>query len=119
MKRAGRTVAWRKLVLVVVVGSLVFTGYRYLYPPAPSGIFVVAEPLTYGNTTLTGIIQKDAPIGQAGNYYLSLSDGQVVLLDAQGIDTMIGVSVSVTGYLTPKESDSSWPYLTVSSMSSL
>ncbi len=105
----------RTLAILIFLGGFAYGAWGKSVGQ-PADIFVVAEPLIYGDTTLTGIIQKDAGLGQEGNYYLTLSDGRIIGLDATGIDTMVSREVVVSGYLYPKESDTDIPYMTVGSI---
>jgi hypothetical protein len=96
----------RKPLYIILTVSLVialgYAGFNYLYPPQSSQIMEIAPiSLTYGNTTITGILQKDSPLNQPGAFILVLPDMRVVFLDAQGIDGLVGKVVGVSGYLTP------------------
>lgn len=89
------------LILSFVI-AFGFVGYRYLYPPTPAPIFMInTMQLEYGETTITGILQKDSPIGNNGSYILVLSDMRPVLLDAQGLDNFLGLKVTIAGVLSP------------------
>ena len=106
MKRSRPATRWSLIVIVIVASSLTYAGFRYLYPRQPANIFAITPAsIEYGDTTITGILRKDVPVGQAGNYLLILSDNRAVLLDAQGLDSLLGNSVTVTGYLMPAEGD--------------
>lgn len=118
-KHKSRLAPRTLIIALIVLGTVGYSSYRYLSARSQSDIFLVTEPLTYGDTTLTGIIQKDRPAGVSGNYYLSLANGQVVMLDAQGIDAMIGTTVTVSGNLSPRTPQTSLPYMTVDQLSSL
>lgn len=68
----------------------------------PSNIFVIEEtPISYGDTTVMGTLRKDTAVEEEGNYILVLDDGRPVLLDAQGLDGLLGATVSVSGTLSP------------------
>lgn len=82
--------------------SLIYVGFRTLYPAQSSQIMAITpSDLTYGDTTITGILQKDAPVGAAGKYFVTLLDMRVVMLDVQGLDALLGQTVTVAGVLTP------------------
>lgn len=103
------------LRLYIVVAVVALTGYalfRYLYPAQEAPIFVVTQPLEYGDVTLTGTLRKDAPLGEAGNYYLVLSSGATIALDSQGLDGLTNAMVTATGYLTPADG-ATYPNLAV------
>ena len=85
--------------------ALAYVGFRTLYPPQPSSIFLISPTLLeYGDTTVSGTLRKDSPVGQDGNYLLILDDSRPVLLDVKGIDNLLGQYVSVQGTLLPPES---------------
>jgi|GEM_PF-2684200 len=84
-------------LLIVVLG---YGYYRSLVQP--SNIFLIDEAaVQYGDTTVTGTLRKDTAVGETGNYLLILPDGRPILLDAQGLDSLVGSSVIVTGTLSP------------------
>jgi hypothetical protein len=87
------------LSLTIAIGFSVWNTY---FRPTPLTIMAI-EPvsLTYGDTTISGTLQKDAPIGEDGTFFLVLPDMRVVMLDVQGIDSLLGLSVSVSGELAP------------------
>lgn len=115
----------KKLPVYLIVASLAlavlglwwFQNKKTSSSAETAGIFVVT-PLEYGNTTLSGVIQKDAAVGDVGKYYLVTSDSHTILLDAQDIDAMIDETVVATGYLTPPAAEGDLPYMIVSSMES-
>ncbi len=83
-----------------LIGSIGYISYRSMVQP--SDIFVIQEsPVTFGDTMVTGSLRKDAPVGTAGTYLLILPDGRPIVLDAQGLDGLVGADVTVTGYLSP------------------
>jgi len=108
--------------LYVILGlslfiALAYVGFRTLYPPQPSSIFLITPtPLEYGDTTISGTLRKDSPVGQDGNFLLILDDSRPILLDVKGLDNLLGLSVSVTGYLLPVDGDIPMS-MTVSSIS--
>lgn len=99
--------------LILIVGS-VFYSLSQLQLAQPANIFVVAEPLVYGETTITGTVLKDAVAGQPASYYLTTAQGQVVLLDLTSLDYVLNTEVEVRGYLYPADSVNLNPYLEVS-----
>ena len=100
------------LIIFILLASLGYGYYRSLVQP--SNIFVIEEtPITYGDTVVTGTLRKDTVVGQSGNYLLVLNDGRPILLDAQGLDGLLGSSVTATGYLSPAESSLSPMTMTI------
>lgn len=94
------------LLALILVGILSYSYYRSQL--TPTDIFMIEEsPVTFGDTIVTGSLRKDAPIGEKGNYLLVLPDGRPILLDAQGLDGLMGADVTVTGYLSPAADKSS------------
>lgn len=104
-KQRNRRVSRKPIYLVLAFSLLVaicFGLYKTYFSPAPAPIFLInPAQLEYGQTTISGIIQKDVPAGKKGTFLLVLSDSRPVLLDVQGIDNLIGLKVSVTGTLSP------------------
>lgn len=94
---------WSLIIILLLACALTYVGYKYFFPkPQSSNIFVVTTPtLQYGNTTLTGRLQKDSPMGETGNYLLILPDGRPVLLDSKNLDPIIGLNATVSGILSP------------------
>lgn len=87
------------LSLVIAIGYSVWNNY---FRPTPVTIMAINPvPLTYGDTTISGTLQKDSSAGEDGNFLLVLSDMRVVMLDVMGIDNLLGLSVSVSGELSP------------------
>lgn len=85
---------------LVLVGIFSYRYYRSSLSPAD--IFVIQEsPVTFGDTMVTGNLRKDAPAGEDGTYLLILPDGRPIILDAQGLDGLVGADVTATGYLSP------------------
>lgn len=88
------------IALVVGVGYGVYSAYLR---PEPAPIFVI-DPvinLTYGETTVTGELRKDVPIGEDGNFLLVLADSRVIVLDISGVDHLVGQTVTLKGNLSP------------------
>lgn len=105
LRRASRKPLYVILALSLFI-AISYVGFRTLYPPTPASIFLVDTiPLEYGDTTISGTLRKDSPVGEDGKYLLILSDSRPVLLDAQGVDNLLGLSISVTGYLLPTDGD--------------
>ena len=72
--------------------------------------------VSYGDTSVTGTLRKDTAVGQSGNYLLVLSDGRPILLDAQGLDGLLGSSVTATGFLSPAVDSTSPMTMTISTI---
>lgn len=91
-----------KIILVLALVSGVGYGiYNAYLRPEPAPIFVI-DPvinLTYGETTVTGELRKDAPVGEDGNFLLVLADSRVIVLDISGVDHLIGQTVTLSGNL--------------------
>ena len=105
MKSRTPKTRWNLIVILIVFGALTYAVVKYFTPkptPQSADIFLINPvSLTYGDTTIDGVIQKDSSIGQKGNYYLVLPDMRHILLNIQGLDKFIGLNVSVQGYLSP------------------
>ena len=100
-RRVSRKPIYTILALSLFI-ALGFAAFRALYPPAPANIFLINPvPLQYGDTIVTGKLQKDTAIGIEGNYLLVLADGKLILLDIQGLDSFVGQSVTISGVLAP------------------
>jgi len=91
------------IIILLLASSMTFAGFKYLVSRAePAPIFkITPTSIKYGDTTITGTLQKDAPAGQSGNFILALSDMRIITLDVQGIDHLIAVPATVTGVLSP------------------
>jgi hypothetical protein len=88
------------ILLVSLLISIVYASFTYFYAPQPTQIMEISPiALTEGEATITGILQKDSPAGQEGNYIIILSDMRAVLLDVQGLDSLLGKTVSASGIL--------------------
>lgn len=112
-RRVSRKPIYTILALSLIL-ALGFSAYRYFYTPAP--IFLITQDtLEYGDTTVVGTLRKDAPVGKPGTYLLVLSDSRAILLDVKGLDNLLGLSVSATGYLLPADGDTPMS-MTVSSI---
>jgi len=103
MPKTKRKSSRKSLYLILGLFLTLALGYvAYRSMLTPSDIFVIQEsPVTYGDTTVTGTLRKDTAVGEVGNYILVLDDGRPVLLDAQGLDGLLGATVSVSGTLSP------------------
>ena len=103
------------LIIFILLASLGYGYYRSLVQP--SNIFVIEEtPITYGDTVVTGTLRKDTVVGQSGNYLLVLNDGRPILLDAQGLDGLLGSPVTATGFLSPAVDSTSPMTMTISTI---
>lgn len=89
--------------------TILFVVLRIFYPPQPSDIFVIGEPsLTYGETTLTGII-RPADKG----YVLDLGNNTIInVVNAPNLDDQLNLQVSISGYLMQDEyaNNNLYPY---------
>lgn len=103
MAKKRRVLLSRPILLILALSLILSLGYvAYRSMLTPSDIFVIQEsPVTYGDTTVIGTLRKDTAVGEVGNYILVLDDGRPVLLDAQGLDGLLGATVSVSGILSP------------------
>lgn len=61
------------------------------------------EPLSidYGQTQISGTLGKDSPIGQDGSYILILPDDRIVILDVTNLDSLVGLTTTINGFLIP------------------
>lgn len=102
LRRASRKPLYVILALSLFI-AISYVGFRTLYPPTPAGILMIGQavPLKYGDTSVTGKLQKDTAVGVEGNYLLVLADGKLILLDIQGLDSLVGQSVTINGVLSP------------------
>lgn len=105
MKRSTPQTRWPLLIILIVATIITYLGFKYLSPkPKSAGIFLVAPTnLTYGDTTIEGILTKDSPASVKGTFLVVLPDSRPVVLDAPGLDGMIGNSVVVSGKLVPAD----------------
>lgn len=102
----SRHVSPRSVYIILGLSLFVALGYSlwnlYLRPlPAPASIDVISS-LSYGPVELDGVIQKDAPLGAKGEYILVVSSSNILVLDQQGLDPLVGVRVHVTGTMIPQ-----------------
>jgi len=103
------------LIIFILLASLGYGYYRSLVQP--SNIFIIeATPITYGDTVVTGTLRKDTVVGQSGNYLLVLNDGRPILLDAQGLDGLLGSPITATGFLSPAVDSTSPMTMTISTI---
>lgn len=103
MKRKKNSSRLQLAIFIIGITTLSFVAIRSLLPkPQSADIFLVSDSaVVEGETTLTGVLLKDSPVGEPGGFFLALEDGKPVSLDIEGMDHLIGVSVSLTGHLTP------------------
>lgn len=105
------------IISLIILGGIVYSLYRVVPRSLqPVDIFVVTDPLEYGETSLTGVLSKDTAVGEVGNYYLNLTDGRSVILDVQGMDDFLGLTFTASGFLNPPNSNSILPFMSVTSM---
>ena len=99
-RRSQLPLSYFLIPLFLLIVAFGYGYYRSLVQP--SGIFVINEAVVqYGDTVVSGTLRKDTTLGKSGNYLLILADGRPILLDAQGLDSLVGSSVIVTGILSP------------------
>lgn len=103
MKRKKNSSRLPFAIFIFGIIVLAFAAVRSLLPkPQSADIFLVSDSAVVdGETTLTGVLRKDSPVGEPGGFFLALEDGKPVTLDIEGMDHLIGLSVSLTGHLTP------------------
>lgn len=94
---------WSLIFILLLACALSYFGYKYFFAPKQAAdIFMIAPvSIEFGQTTLSGKLTKDTPLGTKGNYLLVLSDSRPVLLDVQGLDSLVGKTVSISGILSP------------------
>jgi len=103
------------LSLTIAIGYSVWNTY---FRAQPINIMAIEQvPLSYGDTTLTGTLQKDSPAGVDGHFILALPDMRVVELGVQGVDSLIGFTVSVSGVLSPSVASAAPLTMTVNTIS--
>ncbi|MBP9670518.1 hypothetical protein KBD75_03905 [Candidatus Woesebacteria bacterium] len=101
------------ILLVSLLLSFTYIGFKYLYHPKTSQIFEIAPAsIQYGDTTLVGRLVKDTPVNENGSYLLVLPDMRLVYLTVERIDSLVGQNVKVTGSLNPSD-DPSMPMIMV------
>ena len=112
-RRSQKTILILGVVtFVVAVSAFALTALR----PKQANIFEVNSEtqLVYGHATLSGILTKDAPVGQLGTYILVLPDSKAIKLTATGLDSLVGKKVTVMGDLFPAIPIGSMPSMNVS-----
>jgi hypothetical protein len=79
--------------------TVVLVLLRIYYPPQSADVFLIGEPqLTYGETSVTG------QLGQSDSaFILDLGNNILVELDVNGIESLVGKQVVVSGNLTIDE----------------
>lgn len=107
MKRSVQKTRWNLIVILVIFTALTYSVVKYFTPvPQQADIFAITtDTLMYGNTTLSGTIRKDSPLGKNGRYMLILEDSRPVALDVVGLDNLIGFKVKAIGYLLEATTD--------------
>lgn len=105
MKRSAPKTRWNLIIILIIFGAISYAGYKYFMPtPQQADIFAITPAsLTYGETTVSGILQKDSAVSSSGNYLLILSDSRPITLDVKGLDNLLGLSVNVSGFLLPAD----------------
>jgi hypothetical protein len=105
MKRNVQKNRWNLIIILIIFGAISYAGYKYFMPaPQQADIFAITPvSLTYGETTVSGILQKDSAVSSSGNYLLILPDSRPITLDVKGLDNLLGMSVNVSGFLLPAD----------------
>lgn len=86
---------------VIILALTFYFGSRDSRPQGLEINVIQESDMQYGDTVLTGLLQKDTAPGIEGNYLLILGNNKLVLLDIQNIDYLVGAAVSVSGFLSP------------------
>lgn len=99
----------KSIYFVLTLSLLIAIGYvvvkTYFQVPQSIDVFVInPATLTYGDTTISGVLRKDSPVTSGGKYILVLEDGRPIVLDVDGLDNIIGLPVAVSGNLSPQSS---------------
>ncbi len=95
----------KPLYIILSLSLLISIGYvsfRYMYPAqlaAPVTIDVIST-LSYGPVELDGVIQKDAPLGVKGTYILVADSTNLMVIDQQGLDGLVGQKVHAKGIMS-------------------
>lgn len=103
MKRSAPKTRWNLIIILIIFGAISYAGLKYFMPaPQQADIFAITPTsLAYGETTVSGLLRKDSPVGVEGNYLLVLEDSQIIELEVLGIDNLVGQYISVSGILSP------------------
>jgi hypothetical protein len=107
---------WNLIIILVVACILSYAGYKYFtrQKPQPLNIMVIApSELTFGDTTISGGLHKDAN----GDFVLVLPDRRTIKLDVNGVDSLDGSPVTVSGYLVPPTEANPSLFMVVKSIS--
>jgi len=107
----SRHVSRKPLYLILALSltlAIAYSVWNVYFRPTPVNIMAIAPAsLTFGNTTISGTIQKTTPIDQPGTYFLTLPDMRVVLLyNVSGLNEIVGRPASISGFLTQSSSTS-------------
>ncbi len=92
--------AW---VLSIGLATFLLTYFVYGIKPQKADIFLIEDGASqYGETEITGKVQKDTAIGVEGNYFLLTTENKYILIDTQEeMDGFIGNKVTIKGFQTP------------------
>lgn len=112
LRRVSRKPLYIILSLSLLI-SIAYASFRYLYPVSNSGIYEINQ----STISLEGRLIKDTSVGVEGNYFLIKSNGEAILLDNQGLDSFVGQTVQVDGFITPANTTGQPPTITVNSIS--
>lgn len=105
------------LVLSLLIASLGVYAYVRFRPVSPGQIFVIeSSNLSSGPATLSGVISRDTPPSQPGNYYLALDNGQLIALDQADLLDLLGYNVIVEGELVVNPDPTVAPFLIVNTL---
>lgn len=101
----------RAIIAFIIVLVLGYAAGFFLGFKRPITINQISAPSTaYGNVTLAGTIQKDAPIAQSGDYLLVSPTASYVVLNFAdpklNADPLIGIHVQASGVLIPPSATS-------------
>lgn len=120
LRHASRKPFYFILAFSLIV-SIAYITLRSFYSPASPQIMEVSNTSSfiYGKTTMTGILQKDTPIGKPGKYFLTLPDMRLVMLDISNVDSIVGKIVTIEGELVPSVPVTNPPKLIVSKISTI
>lgn len=101
----------RSFAILVFILGLIYGGLVKMPSQSNPNVNIISSPLTYGEVTLSGILQKDAPLSAAGKYYLSISDGHTIQIMASNLDKYVNKQVEIAGNLSPATEDLNLPIL--------
>ena len=107
-KSRSRRASRKPLYLILALSLLLAISYvtlRSYLTPAPLDIDIIST-LSYGPVELDGYIQKDAPVGEKGQYLFVAPSTNILVIEAQNLDFFVGSKVHATGTMIPPTSTS-------------